>query len=252
MIGKQQEYDVMAKCERELWWYRCLHELAIKKIRQFSNTQNPVILDAGCGTGGMLVRLQESGYTRLEGFDLSSDAVRYTHAKTGIPIKQLNLNDVAKFYQPQSFNVISTLDTLTLLDEGADKKVVDQLLTLLKPGGILILNVAAIKYFRGTHDAVLHMKRRYTKQKIRQLIKEDASIKEMGYWPFFMSPIIFFIRLYQRIVYRFSPTAITISDVKPVPKLFNLIFYFLTRWENKSIAWKPWGSSLFVVVQKSA
>lgn len=250
MIGKQYEYDVMAKCERELWWYRCLHELTIKKVKQYSGIQNPVMLDAGCGTGGMLVRFKESGYQQLAGFDLSSDAVTYTHTKTGIPIQQLNLNDVDQVYQKNSFDVITTLDTLTLLDEGGDKKVVDQLLSLLKPGGLLILNVAAIRYFRGSHDAVLHMKRRYTKKMIRALITDPATIKEMGYWPFFMSPVIFFIRLFQRTVHKLNPNAITRSDVKPVPAPFNQLFYNLTRWENNALAWKPWGSSLFIVLQK--
>jgi 2-polyprenyl-3-methyl-5-hydroxy-6-metoxy-1,4-benzoquinol methylase len=127
MIGKQHEYDVMAKCEKELWWYQSLHKLTIKKILQYSRIQNPSILDAGCGTGGMLVRFQESGYTKLTGFDLSSDAVHYTQAKTGIPIQQLNLNDVGQCYNINSFDVITSLDTLTLLEEGADEQVVSQL-----------------------------------------------------------------------------------------------------------------------------
>jgi 2-polyprenyl-3-methyl-5-hydroxy-6-metoxy-1,4-benzoquinol methylase len=250
MIGKQQEYDVMAKCEKELWWYQSLHKLTIKKISRYSRIQNPSILDAGCGTGGMLVRFQESGYTELTGFDLSFDAVSYTQSKTGIPVQQLNLNDVAQHYGRNSFDIITSLDTLTLIEEGADESVVSQLLSLLKPGGVLIINVAAIKYFRGSHDVVLHMKRRYTKKSIRKIIKEKAVIKEMTYWPFLLAPLIFAIRLYQRAITKIKPLAITVSDVKPIHSVFNKFFSRLTQWENEALPWKPWGSSLFVVLQK--
>ena len=61
MIGNRYEYDVMAKCEKELWWYRCLHELTLKKINAATKIAHQSILNAGCGTGELLVRVKENG-----------------------------------------------------------------------------------------------------------------------------------------------------------------------------------------------
>ena len=50
------EYRKMAKAESVMWWYRALHANLLWLIRRFAPVDGP-ILDAGCGTGGLLARL---------------------------------------------------------------------------------------------------------------------------------------------------------------------------------------------------
>ena len=76
----------MFQVEQQLWWYRHLHERVLTEIqRQFGPDRTLNILDAGCGTGGMLSFLRQQGYTRLHGIDGSTDAVAFCHER-GLPV----------------------------------------------------------------------------------------------------------------------------------------------------------------------
>ena len=112
MIGNRYEYDVMAACEKELWWYRSLHELTLKKIKTYSTTVNARILDAGCGTGELLLQLQKNGYSNLAAFDFSPDAVAYARGKSGIDIQLLDITSLNGAYPAGSFDIITSHDII--------------------------------------------------------------------------------------------------------------------------------------------
>ncbi|HTE09428.1 MAG TPA: class I SAM-dependent methyltransferase [Chitinophagaceae bacterium] len=250
MIGNRYEYDTMAKCEQELWWYRCLHDLTLLKIKTAATVAHPRVLDAGCGTGGLLLKLKENGYSNLAGFDLSPDAVTAARATSGIDVQLLDITALNGVYAPNSFDVITSHDIVCFLPEGQDKVAVDNLLSLLKPGGILLMNLPALKAFYGTHDVALGMQRRYSKKSIRVLVNGSAEILELIYWPFLLSPPIFLARTAQKIELLFKDKEKIVSDVKMPSSHLNNVFYKMTSFENRNIKIKPWGSSLFSVLQK--
>jgi SAM-dependent methyltransferase len=249
MIGKPHEYEVMAKCERELWWYRCLHELTLNKIKEFSKDTNIQILDAGCGTGGMLAFLKEHRYTNIKGFDLSRDAVAFAK---GI-ISDVSLVDLMKadeYYPHNSFDVIISHDNLYFFKEGRDKEVVSKLASLLKHGGLLLINLPVGKLFRGSHDIAVGITERYSKKSVQNLAGDSIEIAEIIHWPFFLSSIIFFVRTLQRVKLIFKESKNITSDVKLPPRFLNNLFYKVTSWENDKWKIKPWGSSIFVTMRK--
>ena len=250
MIGNRYEYDVMAKCEKELWWYRCLHELTLKKINAATKIAHPRILDAGCGTGELLLRLKENGYSNLAGFDFSPDAVEYAREKSGVPIQLLDITSLAGAFPDGSFDFITSHDIICFLKQGEDKTALINLLALLKPGGLLLMNLPALRAFYGTHDVALGMQRRYSKGSIKRLVGDMAEIKEFIYWPFFLSPPILLARTVQKIELLFSDKTKIVSDVKMPAKPVNDLFYAMTSFENRHMNAKPWGSSLFFVLQK--
>lgn len=252
MIGNRYEYDAMAQCEQELWWYRCLHELTLRKIKDHTVVSNPRVLDAGCGTGGMLLQLKKSGYTNISGFDLSADAVSYARESSGVDVQTHDLTKLDAAYPPSSFDIVISNDTLVLLNEGEDKAVLERLLSFLKPGGLLLMNFAALNAFYGSHDVAVAIKRRYSKKTIKEMVIGTAAIKELTYWPFLLSPAIFLVRSMQRLKLFFSNNNSLVSDVKMPPAFLNRFFYQLTSFENRYIQKKPWGSSLFLVLQKPA
>jgi SAM-dependent methyltransferase len=251
MPGKQYEYDAMARCEKELWWYRNLHNLTIEKINQFSYPSSSHILDAGCGTGGMLAKLEQNNFTNIQGFDLSSDAIAYARRNVSSPVQLLDILKVDENYLKASFDIIISHDILCMLKEPADKLAFDKLVTLLKPGGLLLMNLPAGKLFKGTHDIAVGIAKRYTKAHIKELAANSIEIKEIIYWPFLLSPLIFSVRLLQRIKTPFVRKGPVISDVKLPPFLLNKVFNKLTSWENTYIHRKPWGSSIFIVAKKT-
>jgi len=250
MIGKQYEYEAMATCEKELWWYKCLHELTLKKINQVAG-KNATILDAGCGTGGMLALLKSQGFTNLSGFDLSTDAIEYTRKNGFSSVLLLNILDSDRAYPLNSFDVIISNDILCLLNDGDDKIAFKKLISILKPGGSLIMNLPAGRFFKGTHDHAVGIKNRYSKEKIRYLAKDSgAEINEVYHWPFILSPLIFSLRFFQRCKLLLFKGKQYKSDVSLPHPFFNSLFYKLTSFENRKLTSKAWGSSIFVTIVK--
>ena len=251
MIGNRYEYDAMAECERTLWWYRCLHELTVQKILKYSPVKDPAILDAGCGTGGLIQHLQKNGFTKIQGFDLSSDAIEYAR-NTRADVQLLNILETDIVYPANSFDVVICNDIFTVLQKGKDRQAMEKLVSVLKPGGILIINLAALPLFAGIHDIAVKMTRRYTKKCIHELVENLVEIKELTYWPFLLSPIILGIRSFQRLRLFLNKRIEIRSDVRPVTPLLNTFFHSITKFENKVPLPKLLGSSIIGVMEKPA
>ncbi|MEO5682940.1 MAG: class I SAM-dependent methyltransferase [Chitinophagaceae bacterium] len=251
MIGNRYEYDAMAACEQEMWWYRCLHDLTFQHIQKKQHLSSPRILDAGCGTGGLLVYLKEKGFTNLNGFDLSPDAVEYARTSTGIDVQLVDITRADEAYPENYFDIITSHDTVCLLQQGQDTIALSKLLAILKPGGVLLMNLPALKAFNGTHDIAVGIQKRYSIKAIKNMIGQRALIKSYSYWPFLLSPGIFFTRSIQKISTVFRPRKKVVSDVKMPSSMVNRFFYTLTNMENTHFRVKPWGSSLFLMLQKN-
>lgn len=249
MIGNRYEYDAMAWCERDLWWFKCLHKLTIAKIRKYSPVENPAILDAGCGTGGLIQHLKENGFSKVTGFDLSPDAI--DHAQAVDPdIIQLDLLETDRAFEEDSFDVVVCNDIFTVLPPGKDRVALQKLMYVLKPGGVLIMNLAALSAFAGIHDLAVNMTARYNKPGVRKLADNLSIVKEFVYWPFALSPFIFAARCLQRLKLFLNRRTPLVSDVKRIPGPLNRLFYLITKADTQSPFPKPWGSSLMVVLQK--
>lgn len=251
MIGKDYEYNAMANSERSLWWYRCLHALTLRTIIKYSDSPHPCILDAGSGTGGLVSFLNSHGYEQVDGFDLSPYAVAHANATYGLQTRVCSILEVDAALTPRPlYDVIVSNDVLCLLQPGEDAAALEKLLALLRPGGILVMNLPALRAGRGTHDVAVGITKRYSKRSIRRLAEGRARVRNLLYWPFFLSPVIFGVRWLQRMQLRFNKDLQVVSDVKNPPAALNQFFYGLTTLENRLLPAKPWGSSLLAVLEK--
>lgn len=271
MIGNRQEYDIMAAVESQHWWYTTLHSQVIQAIERHSqmaiqlSTQlitnsspraktspfNLKILDAGCGTGGLLVALKNAGFNHAEGFDLSTDAVE--HAKSrGLAVKLGDLAQLADVAAPQSYDVIVNNDTLYHLSIYQRTVFFKSCLNLLKPNGIMILNVPALNAFKGNHDFAVGITERFSKSTLVPFIQSTGfEVARSQYWPFVLSPIIWATRATQKFQRNVSkPTDGYRSDLGLPHLTINKILQALCACEGTSGIKPPWGSSLFLVLTK--
>ncbi len=246
MLNSFIEYEKMFNAEKDHWWYKSLHELVLCNL---SCDKNIEILDAGCGTGGLISFLTSAGYKNIQGFDLSDFAVNFCKEKN-IEIQKLSLTDFKTNYQ-KTFDVITSLDVLYFLNEAQQKDFLRQAFALLNQGGLLILNLPAGNQFCGIHDLAVGIKKRFCKKDIFNLIKESGlTTEKIIFWPFLLSPVIFFTRLFQRLNLAFNKNKKIVSDVDTPHFLLNDFLYKITKFENKSIKQKPLGSSVFIVLKK--
>ncbi|MDB5274339.1 MAG: hypothetical protein JWO58_2706 [Chitinophagaceae bacterium] len=256
MIDRPEEYEKMDLTERNLWWYKILHEHVLTSIQKkfpLSSSSSIKILDAACGTGGLIDYLTRQGFSAVQGFDISNFAVQKCREKTKLDIARLDIREAATFYKGSLFDVIICNDALYFVSEEELPVVLQGLLGLLSPNGILIINLPAGNGFRGMHDISVGIQERWNFSKFNKHLSTSSSTPhkvDHFYWPFLLSPLIYSIRLAQRIKLHLFPSSEITSDVALPPLVLNRIFYKLTKWEYYLPFKKRIGSSLFIVIHR--
>ena len=240
----------MYHAEKKLWWYKILHGQVLKALAKNFGDKQIQIVDGGCGTGGLMDFLKENAYGNIRGFDISVHALKLSKER-GLDVFSGDIRNIGGLFSDNSADAFISNDSLYFLSDEERKKFSENVCRKLKPKGVVILNLPAFNAFRGTHDISVGIKNRFTKKNISAIFDQNKfEILEMKYWPFFLSPLIFIVRIMQRIKIFFSPAASQNSDVTVPPAFINNSFFAITMIENKITEYKPWGSSLFVVLRK--
>lgn len=254
MIGRSEEYEKMFRLEEQLWWYRSLHQRVKDAIQQhFGERRDLAILDAGCGTGGMLTFLRKHAYTSLKGVDGSPDAVSFCQER-GFPVTLMNLHDLDRFEPDVHYDVIICNDVFCYFTVGELPPLLAALAKRIKPGGLLITNNNAFDLFRGEHDLAVGIIRRFVLADFTKLLPPfGLRIELAAYWSFVLSPLILFVRQWQRLqlALRWRRPEEAQSDVYLPSPWVNETLYRLVRAEQKLFYRTPFGSSLFMVCRKS-
>jgi SAM-dependent methyltransferase len=249
MLDRKEEYEKMARVEQEHWWYRALHHLVLDSLRGNTRNNDISILDAGCGTGGLMLFLRQEGYTRVRGFDLSPHAVEICRGR-GLDVEQCDLRNVATRYPRASADVIISNDTLCFLNGEERSGFMRQCFDVLYPGGILILNVPALKAFAGIHDLSVGIQHRFSRSDLPSLINLNMfHLIRVLYWPLLLSPVVYCVRLQQRMKMRLTRNYEIRSDIDLPHPWVNRVLEGLTRFENRCLPLKPFGSSLYLVLE---
>ena len=251
MIDNRREYEVMAEVETNHWWYRILHSLVLESIERELMSPNIHVLDAGCGTGGLMHSLKAAGYRQVKGFDLSPIAVDICQKK-GLDVQLGNLNDIATIQAPSKFDVIISNDTLYYLSADQQSAFFKNANTRLNRGGLLMMNMPALAAFRGTHDRAVGILHRFNRLEVKELIQSAGfEALTLRYWPFSLSPAIFVVRAWQRLKYDPASLIKPLSDLKSHSVLLNTLLYRLIRLEIRLARNTPFGSSLFTVLRRT-
>lgn len=249
MLDRKHEYIKMADVEDKHWWYKNLNELVVNTVNKSENKEIKIV-DAGCGTGGLLSTLKKQGFSNISGFDLSETGVEIGQ-KRSLNVQQSNITDIDKLYQPNTIDVITSNDTFYFFSPEQRLEITNKFYTLLKPNGLVILNLPALSAFRGIHDVSVGCTYRFNRQDIYTIFDPDKyELVRSVYWPFLLSPIIFFSRWTQRIRLALNPNTAIESDIDLPSNSINTLLYKLVRFENKWLPIKLFASSLFLVMRK--
>ena len=94
---ERAEYELMHAVEDRMWWYRGLRRLVVDQLtRALSNAQGPgPVLDAGCGTGGMLNAMGQGVAGRpTVGLEYDPVAAGMAASKAGRPVISGSVNEM--------------------------------------------------------------------------------------------------------------------------------------------------------------
>jgi SAM-dependent methyltransferase len=245
----QSEYAAMFRSEEELWWYVALRSNIKYYLTQYAPA-NAAILDAGCGTGKNMVFYELLGY-KVEGFDYSADAIAFCHQRGLINAVQ---GDITKIQWPDAtFDVVTCMDVVGSLTAANNLRAVAEMYRVLKPGGIIIANTAALEVFRSQHDDVANIKLRFTKAQFNDLfVKDGATVIKLSYRVFLLSPLVLLFKLIKRLTGVFKTIGKSASDQIIFPFGINWFLLQVQLLEDQLFRKVdlPFGSSVFVVVKK--
>ncbi len=244
---QQHTYAIMNRVEDSHWWYvgrRAILESFLKQIVQNpkSKTQNPKILDVGCGTGGNLEMLAKFG--AAEGVDVSDDALEFCRRK-GLKAHK-GLAEKLPFAD-ESFDVVTALDVVEHLDD--DIAGLSEMHRVLRTGGKTLIFVPAFMWLWGVQDDVSNHRIRYTKQQITERLRQAGfEIERATYANIsFFAPILAGRTLMKLTgIKPESENNVNVSALNGVfGKLFGAERFFLKNFNF------PFGVSIVVVAEKN-
>lgn len=247
---RTDEHDAMFESETVLWWYVALREYVLDWLHLTETMPRPVltILDAGCGTGGMLERLTPHG--TAVGIDLAPHAVRIARARRGCMVTQGSL--AALPFPDETFDAAVSLDVISDAGVAVEAAALDELYRALRPGGRLLLNLPAFTSLAGEHDVAVRTTRRYTTKQARALVEAHGfHIERCSYWNMTLTPAVWLVRRMSRRKPLNAATAH--SDITPPALPVNRTLLGIARLERRLLHWVPrlpFGSSLLLLARK--
>ncbi len=162
------EYARMYALEDWYWWFVARRAAAAQFLRDHAPRERPLrVLDAGCGTGGLLDLLSRSPDFQVTGLDLSPDSLRFTRERGHRRLVGADLTLLP--FRTASFDVVTALDVIEHVPD--DARAVEEIARVLRPGGILVASVPAYRFLWGPHDEALHHQRRYHGPEFRDLLQ---------------------------------------------------------------------------------
>jgi ubiquinone/menaquinone biosynthesis C-methylase UbiE len=244
---KPHEHDIMRSVEDGYWWYRALRQHVVNSIKP--GRENFALLDAGCGSGGMLAKLRaEFPQAELNGIDESEHAIELCRDRqTGARLLCAGVHDLP--FPAHAFDIVLSLDVWSHASVD-DALAAHETHRVLRPNGKLILNLAALEFLKGVHDKAVDVDRRYTRPQVRALLEgANFAVERLTYWNTALTPPIALIRWLSRRRLAREPAR---SDFRPLPSFVNaalarLAALELTASRHLSL---PFGTSVFAVARK--
>ena len=219
------DYSYLYDLEDEFWWFAGMRDITSALLDPVCPpTSKRLILDAGCGTGGMMSWLKRyEGNGRVVGIDLSLIALNFCGKREHTKLAQAS---VTKLPFPDSmFDLVTSFDVLAQLPSGGlDDAAIGEMLRVLKPTGVIFVRVPAYDWLKSDHDRALATQHRYSLDELDTKMKRAGfEILRTTYANSLLMPVAAFRRLALK---RFG-LASAGSDVKPLaPGL---------RWINSAL-----------------
>jgi SAM-dependent methyltransferase len=238
-----------ARAEARHFWFRGFRRFVTPLLRRATEGLSDVrIVDFGCGTGANSAMLDQFG--RSYGFDLT-----FAGLQIGREAGRTRLAQASVTHAPvpsNAFDVVTSFDVLYGLPDAIEKTAVQEMFRAAKPGGHLIVNVAAMDCLKGDHSVLGREVRRYSRDSLTRLVTGSGFVIErITYTNASLFLPMLAVRSYQR--WRGLPEeAEAESDIAVPPAPLNALLTAIVYLETYWVRWfdNPVGSSLLCLARK--
>ena len=239
--------ELTSRAEATHFWFRGFREFVTPVISEISGGRRDLrIVDCGCGTGYNLRLLQ--AYGRVVGFDLNAGGVAMTRASGATVVRA----DAARApFASGIFDLATSFDVMQCLEP--DAAVVREMSRMVRPGGAVVVTMAALEILRGDHSVSWQEVRRYTPRMARELFGQAGlRVERVSFLFGTLFPLMLTVRLAQRLL-RPLRTYRPDTDIAVPSGPVNGLLTALVTAEAKAARYvsMPVGSSLLVVGRKT-
>jgi SAM-dependent methyltransferase len=212
--------------------------------------QSPQILDCGCGTGANLLMLGDFG--RPFGFDLNRRGLEFARMAGHRRVARASIDAIPT---PEAcIDVVTSFDVLSTLPESVEIAAMSEMHRVLRPGGALVLNVAAMEILTGNHSVLAKEVRRYDRRRLRFIVERAGFVIErLTYTNASLFPLMIAVRTFQRLAGLAAPEEAGREIATPPAPVNGVLAAFLAI-EAHAVRWMdmPFGSSLLCLARKPA
>jgi SAM-dependent methyltransferase len=216
------EYALMDAAEGRMWWYRALHARLLDALADVQGS----VLDAGCGTGGLLASLSRARPDlALLGIEWSASAATRAHAKSGAPVAAGSIAAL-----PLATASVDAAIAADVLCHAAvtPARALAELHRVLRPDGVLVVNMPAYAWLASAHDRRVHNARRHTAGQLTALLRGAGfTAVRARYWNALLLPLMVVQR---KLLVRREHAA---SDVGDFPPWLDAALHGMTRLERR-------------------
>ena len=196
-------YKEFLELEDGHWWFRGRRAIFISLLDRYlgrGRQDERLVMDVGCGVGGMLQPLEE--YGRAVGTDVTFQGLKHCSDR-GFPRLVASHGPVAPFVDGV-FDCITAFDALEHIED--DVGTLREFHRMLKPGGLIVASGPAYQFLFAQQDRNTHHFRRYSRGVFTSRAKEAGfEIVQASYINFWLFPIILPIVLMQKAVQAVVP-----------------------------------------------
>ena len=236
--------------EQSHFWFRGFRWFMQPEIaRAVAGRVSPLLIDCGCGTGANVAWL--GTYGRAFGFDLTWNGLSLGREMGRTRLARASIADIP--VATETVDVATSFDVFQCLPDPIEARAIREMWRVLKPGGHLLLNVAALSVLRGRHATLSEEVRRYTPERLREIIERGGfAIDRLTFVNATLFPMMLPVRLAQRWGSRSGDVPAGEFDITVPPAPVNAALSGLLRLEAAAlrVVNMPIGSSLMVHARK--
>jgi SAM-dependent methyltransferase len=198
MMMEDREYAVMYRVEDTHWWYKGMQSITCAVLDRAVGPRKGRlhILDAGCGTGGVIEYLRD--YGQVTACDYSEQALHFCRTRRHEQLARASV--MALPYADAVFDLVTSFDVLCTHGVCDDEAALREFARVLKRDGLLLLRLPAYNWLRGRHDVQVAIRHRYRARELKDKLQRNGlEVMHVSHANMFLFPIALAKRLAERI-----------------------------------------------------